>query len=337
MDCKARLALNPFPPFRPDESMYDELDHGTKMADLVAGTVNGAHKQGAAFVPVKALSNGCKPTLIGWSWLINQIIEDISYRRSSGENVPAIINFSAEMWSESSLLPQYLTQYRTFAKNLFGYLLAEEIIFVAAAGQPKVWVTGTSPPPTMEFSQRASTQLGSFSNTQYPVIIVGGYTGNGPGTVSVAPGVFSYPSDSDYISVYGPYSQKSLDFQYNSGSRLGTSGATALVSGMIADWLSNPNVETHIRDNVAGANFPEKVRRFLISLSLTTNFKGGLNTPYNGYRDNPCAHAAPKASSVPRSIPKRDDQDPPIMVNGTIVDPSFYSGVTISYQLFFLV
>ncbi len=128
---------------------------------------------------------------------------------------------------------------------------------------------------------------------------------------------------------FGPYDTKALKLRLRRICRRLWYFVCHRVSfGVIADWLSIPTLVDHIKAS-PGKNFPDKVRNFLISMSSTTRFpNANMNVLYNGYRDHPCMY--PQSDSEPKSpgVARRAGGDNPVMINGTIVDRNFYSGVS---------
>jgi hypothetical protein len=76
------------------DRLYDDDEHGTCMASLIAGRQYGAAKR-ARLIPVQAWQVSCEATFSGYLWLFSEIINDFQADKASGAADYAIINFSA--------------------------------------------------------------------------------------------------------------------------------------------------------------------------------------------------------------------------------------------------
>jgi len=190
------------------------------------------------------------------------------------------------------------------------------MIFVIAAGQGD---------DDEEVSSFAPQIYGVLSQSNLPFIVVG--------SVDVE-GVIPFENFLDvgpqYISIYGQNEVVCVGNDFEELDTHGTSFATPAVAGVLAEWISIPAIRQAIND-YTGANFPDKVRNFLRDVSLTTNFPDGsnnVNVLYNGYKDHPCLfNQAPARNANPRRDVTNSVTQIPVIVSGTIVDPSFYNGV----------
>jgi len=203
------------------------------------------------------------------------------------------------------------------------------IIVVVSAGQtdpnnPK------APNTIMDYDPQ---RLGSITNADTPLIVVGGITENG--------GVLNnqYQDNGHCISVYAradvtcAYADPQLatkDFP-----DLGTSFAAPAVAGVIASWLATDFVVALIRKEKTNASskteFAAQVRQFLIGQAWQRHGSpAGVETVYNGAVRQLCAlesgedeEAIKRAANM--SLPRKRSSPNIITVaiDGTLVDPTF--------------
>lgn len=68
--------------------------HGTCVADILAGASYGVAKK-TRLIVVKYGQDNCNPTVAGWNWVFNAILDDFKADRTAGNADYGIINFSS--------------------------------------------------------------------------------------------------------------------------------------------------------------------------------------------------------------------------------------------------
>jgi len=222
---------------------------------------------------------------------------------------------------------------------MFRRLFEKNLVVVLAAGQNNVDVGDDEDVLGSGWALRTVSPQGlreTDDHKELPFIVVGGVDGTG-----------HTPPEANYddqrppiISLYGPYSnQRCLGPDFQMQSARGTSGATALTSGLLAEWLSIPTISFMIGTR-SESLFAARVRGFLQDISVTDVRPDSANKDllYNGYRDNLCRYFPDENIGV-AMVKGRDDgngrEDVPVIVNGTLVDPSFVTAVGLASSLLF--
>jgi hypothetical protein len=216
---------------------------------------------------------------------------------------------------------------------LLDMLTDNEIIFVMAGGQAK----------RRQNLGRAVSEFmpqcyGGLDSDKTPAIIVGGFY-NAPDDATkigtIPPETYRDPQGK-FIAVYGPYNQQCKNSYRVPMKPLGTSGATAMTSGVIAEWLSIPDVVRAIESR-GESNFPAKVRGLLRDTSLLTNYPQAASNPvpnvvYNGMRDNACSYQS-HLKARRDDGDGVDDSEEAIIQSGTIVGTEYASMVSRPFRL----
>jgi hypothetical protein len=215
----------------------------------------------------------------------------------------------------------YSSQYEDAFKAVFDKVWKQNVIVVSAGGQLKTPPVPGQPIPSV--NDFLPPRLGSLGDDNSPLIVVGAIDDDGdiPGQAYV-----DVVNDRK-IAVYATWEVDCSSKSFAGIVKTGTSVAAPAVAGVIATWLSIPQIKSVIETYGEVDGFwAAKVREFLRDISLTRNQDdSNINSLYNGFADNPCiyfdpADEAPSTRRVRRQA--RNPNDVPVVVNGTLVNPT---------------
>jgi hypothetical protein len=248
--------------------MTDEADHETFVADIIVDSQDGVAPN-ANFVVVKYAQLGCTMTTTSYGILLESILADWKARDKT-QFTDAIINIS-NSWFHVLSNTDWIDAIADFLEPL----AAAKMIFVLAAGEAKPSLDNI----VYDVNDWAPQAYASLDQDDFPFIIVGSVNTNG-----VIPARnFEDNDPPEYISLYAQDKVQGIKNNvFQPDTKSGTSLAAPQVAGVLAEWLSLPEIRQAI-DTCPDGNFPAKVRSFVRDISLTNNFPGSVNVLYNGY------------------------------------------------------